>query len=158
MQLPEDWRGHIMTGSGSDLAAETFTFNGVEFEVRHSLGKEDGRVSNFLSEKRSDAKVVLYGHLHSAREISNVTTEAVQAPAMQDGSTCPFVKTISVPITPDNKLTGYGADTLKIRDGRVLEHTLEFRFKDQLGVVDSLFNQFLQERRMGTVATRKVKA
>ncbi len=146
-KIPENWRDQIKKGSGSDIAAETFVINGMDVEIRHGLAGDDARVAGAMANKRSNAGLVITGHLHSIREVNNINTEVVQGPTMQSTNTDPFTKTIQVPVAPTNVLTGYLHLELGVKDGEITEQVYEPRLRNQLSVKDELFTQFLRDRR-----------
>ncbi len=156
-KIPKDWRekGQVKKGSGSDIAAETFKINGIDVEIRHGLAQDDARVAGAVTTKRSNAALVITGHLHSIREVNNINTMVVQGPTMQSTNTDPFVKTIQVPVSPVNVLTGYLHLELGVKDGEITEQVYEPRLRNQLSVKDELFTQFLRDRR--TYETPKEK-
>ena len=145
--IPADWRKQIKKGSGSDIAAETFRINGLDVEIRHGLAQDDAKVAQAMTSKRSNASLVITGHLHSIREVNNNNTEVVQGPTMQATNTDPFVKTIQVPVSPTNTFTGYLHLDIGVKDGEISELTYEPRLRSQLNVKDELFTQFLRDRR-----------
>ena len=100
-----------------------------------------------MTSKRSNASLVITGHLHSIREVNNNNTEVVQGPTMQATNTDPFVKTIQVPVSPTNIFTGYLHLDIGVKDGEVSEVAYEPRLRKQLNVKDELFTQFLRDRR-----------
>ncbi len=145
--IPANWRDQIKKGSGSDIAAETFRINGLDVELRPGLAQDDAQVAQAMTSKRSNASLVITGHLHSIREVNNNNTEVVQGPTMQATNTDPFVKTIQVPVSPTNIFTGYLHLDIGVKDGEVSEVAYEPRLRKQLNVKDELFTQFLRDRR-----------
>ena len=145
--IPTNWRDQVKKGSGSDIAAETFKINGLDVEIRHGLAQDDAQVAAAMTSKRSNASLVITGHLHSIREVNNSNTEVVQGPTMQATNTDPFVKTIYVPVSTTNTLTGYLHLDIGVKDGEISEIAYEPRLRKQLNVKDELFTQFLRDRR-----------
>ncbi len=156
--IPADWRKQIKKGSGSDIAAETFRINGLDVEIRHGLAQDDAKVAQAMTSKRSNASLVITGHLHSIREVNNNNTEVVQGPTMQATNTDPFVKTIQVPVSPTNTFTGYLHLDIGVKDGEISELTYEPRLRSQLNVKDELFTQFLRDRRTYDIPLQGEKA
>jgi predicted phosphodiesterase len=151
--LPKDWKSHIKKGSGSDIAAEKFNLNGMNIEIRHGLANNEERVESALESKRTDASIVVTGHGHEIREVTNTSTEVVQGPAMQASATNPYNKLGYFPTATDDKFTGYLQMNLKIKDGKVLEHDFIPRLKDQLRVNDTNFTEFLNNKKKMKVST-----
>ena len=147
--LQEGWEEHIKIGTGSDWGAETFNINGkTNVEVRHELSNNEDRMATFLESKRSDSQLVLTGHGHSTREVVNSDGTVVEGACMQERSENPYTKRIHVPSEREDRLTGYLYMRVKLReDGKVTEHTFEPRLRQQLGVDEPKFNEFLRDKK-----------
>ena len=145
--LPAGWRSHIKTGSGSDIAAETYRINGMDIEIRHGLATKEGMVVAALEAQRSSAKLVVTGHGHEIREVITDSAQVVQGPTMQASETNPYGKVIHVPINPTDSLNGGLILTYITKGDEILGHSFEPRRKDQLGVDDKHFYGLLRDRR-----------
>jgi hypothetical protein len=105
-------------------------------------------MATFLESKRSDSQLVLTGHGHSTREVVNSDGTVVEGACMQERSENPYTKRIHVPSEREDRLTGYLYMRVKLReDGKVTEHTFEPRLRQQLGVDEPKFNEFLRDKK-----------
>ncbi len=153
-KLPDDWKTHVKTGSGSDIAAETFWFNGIEFNLRHSHPAKEHGIEAFLEAQRSGAQAVVGGHWHESKEVTTKDSVVAEGPTMQNTATNPHNKTLHIPFLSEDKLNGYLFMNMKARDGKLIETTYAPILRDQLKSSEPYWDQFLKERRM----MQKVKA
>ncbi len=156
--LQPGWESHIKTASGRDVGADVFqletTSGVVDIGVKHEIPSNPTQGDSELG-RRESMGLVLGGDGHSIRQVNNGSAIMVEGPPMQDDG--PYTKQINVPFGIGNKKNGYAYVEVKVKDGQVLEHTLEPRLREQLKVTDPLYNEFFNARRKMTLDQVKAK-